>query len=89
MKAARTAFEAGAVAALKLRNDPSPWIGPKGAKIATAAIGAAIVDTFMEQKHPKRKGGMRHTMMRQATQMAIGSLVMKPAMKKAPYSGKF
>ncbi|KAK0666675.1 hypothetical protein QBC41DRAFT_325284 [Cercophora samala] len=80
--AARTAFEAGAMAALKLRNDPSPLMGAKGGKIVAAAVGAAVVDTFIDQRHPKRKGGLRHTVMRQATQMAIGNLVM-PAVQHA------
>jgi len=75
------------MAALKLRDDPSPWIGSKGAKIATAALSAAAVDTFMEQKHPHRKGGLRHTMMRQATQLAIGNLVMKPAAREVEKKG--
>lgn len=70
------------MAALKLRDDDSPWIGSKGAKVGAAALSAAAVDTFMEQKHPGHKGGLRHTMMRQATQIAIGNLVMKPVMSK-------
>ncbi|KAK0714931.1 hypothetical protein B0H67DRAFT_553552 [Lasiosphaeris hirsuta] len=82
MNAARIGFEAGAMAALKLRNDDSPWIGAKGAKIGAAALSAAAVDTFMEQKYPGHKGGLRHTMMQKATQIAIGNLVMKPVMSK-------
>ncbi|KAK0629921.1 hypothetical protein B0T17DRAFT_203765 [Bombardia bombarda] len=83
MRAMQTAAEAGAMAALKLRSDPSPWIGAKGTKVAAAALGAAMVDTYMEQKHPEQKGGMRHNMMRQATQLAIGKLVVKPVVNKA------
>lgn len=85
--AVRTAFEAGAVAALKLRDDPSPLLGAKGSKIATAALAAAVVDTFIDKKYPKRKGGLRHTVMRQATQMAIGNLVM-PAVQGKKVGGK-
>ncbi|KAM7204423.1 hypothetical protein V8F20_003539 [Naviculisporaceae sp. PSN 640] len=79
LRAAQTFAEAGAIAALKLRDDPSPWIGPNGKapKVAAAAFSAAAVDTFIEYKHPKRKGGIRHTVMRQVTQMAIGNLVKK------------
>ncbi|KAK4193802.1 hypothetical protein QBC35DRAFT_480302 [Podospora australis] len=84
----RTAFEAGAVAALKLRDDPSPYFGAKGSKIATAALAAAVVDTFIDKKYPNRKGGLRHTVMRQATQMAIGSLVMPAVMGKMNGGGK-
>ncbi len=79
--AVRCALEAGAVAALKQRNDPSPWIGMKGTKVAAAALGAAAVDTLMERKAPKRKGGISHLMMKQATTMALGNLVLGPAAK--------
>ncbi|GAO13592.1 hypothetical protein UVI_02015350 [Ustilaginoidea virens] len=43
---ARTAFSAGAQAAMQSRKDPSPWLGSKGAKVATAALGAALMDSF-------------------------------------------
>ncbi|KAK3323538.1 hypothetical protein B0T19DRAFT_485902 [Cercophora scortea] len=82
MRAAQTAMETGAMAALKMRGDTSPWIGAKGAKVVATALGAAAVDTFVEQRHPVRKGGVRHSMMRQATQMALGSLVLKPVAKQ-------
>ncbi|KAG7287791.1 hypothetical protein NEMBOFW57_007306 [Staphylotrichum longicolle] len=74
-EAAHHAFEAGAIAALRLRNDPSPWLGKKGGQIAAAAIGAAVVDTFVARRIPKRKGGLRHSVARQAAQMVIGGLV--------------
>lgn len=43
---AAAAFQAGASAAYKARRDPGPWMGKKGTKVATAALGAAIVDTM-------------------------------------------
>lgn len=64
---ARTAFAAGAQAVMKNRDDPSPWLGAKGAKVATAALGAALVDGFVGTKHP---GGVRHNMMKQGVDMA-------------------
>ncbi|KAK0743710.1 hypothetical protein B0T18DRAFT_189405 [Schizothecium vesticola] len=81
LSAGRTAFTAGAMAALKLKDDPTPWLGTKGAKVVAAGLSAACVDTFMESKHPKRKGGLAHTMLRQATNFAIGGLVVKPVEK--------
>lgn len=66
---ARTAFTAGAQAAMKSRNDPSPWLGAKGAKVATAALGAALVDGFMGQKHP---GSARQGMMRSGVEAVLG-----------------
>lgn len=49
---ARNAFTAGAQAAFRNKNDAGPWIGPKGAKVATAALSAAFVDGFLGQKRP-------------------------------------
>ena len=63
----RTAFTAGAQAAMKSQSDPSPWLGAKGAKVATAALGAAVVDGFMGQKHP---GGARHNLMKSGVDVA-------------------
>jgi hypothetical protein len=47
----RTAFTAGVQAAIKSQDDPAPWLGAKGAKVATAALGAALVDGWIGQKH--------------------------------------
>ncbi|TWU74224.1 hypothetical protein ED733_003480 [Metarhizium rileyi] len=41
---ARTAFAAGAQAAMQNRNNPDPWLGAKGVRVATAALGAALMD---------------------------------------------
>lgn len=68
---ARTAFTAGAQAAMKNRNDPSPWFGAKGAKVATAALGAAIVDGFMGQKHPD---STRTKLMREGVDVASANV---------------
>ncbi|KAI0123352.1 hypothetical protein BJ170DRAFT_687364 [Xylariales sp. AK1849] len=58
--AARAALEAGGVTAFRLRKEPGSWVGDKGAKVATAAIGAAAIDAFMD-KDPRRvkAGGMK------------------------------
>ncbi|KAG5919919.1 hypothetical protein E4U42_006386 [Claviceps africana] len=52
---ARTALSAGAQAVMQSRNDPSPWLGAKGAKVATAALGAALMDGFGGKKQPPRR----------------------------------
>lgn len=75
--AARIAMQAGAVAAMKVRGDPGPWIGPKGASVATAALGAAMVDTLVEHRIPAAKGGMRHAVAKGVAQSALGNLVPK------------
>lgn len=51
---ARTALTAGAQAVMSHRKEAGPWIGPKGAKVATAAIGAALTDGFMGGEKKKR-----------------------------------
>lgn len=73
---ARTALTAGAEAAIKSRNDPSPWLGARGVKVATAALGAALVDGFMAQKHP---GSMRQDMMRHGVEMAVSEAEKRSA----------
>lgn len=77
MGAARCAMQAGAMAAMRVHGDPGPWIGSKGASVATAALGAAVVDTFVEHRTPAAKGGMRHAVAKGVTLSALGSLVPK------------
>lgn len=43
---ASSAFQAGASAAYRARGDPGPWMGRKGTKVATVALGAALADTI-------------------------------------------
>lgn len=54
--AARAALEAGGATALRLRNQPGSWTGDKGAKIATAALGAAAIDAFIDTRGGRKKG---------------------------------
>jgi hypothetical protein len=50
--AARAALEAGGATALRLRKEPGSWTGDKGAKVATAALGAAAIDAFIDVRTP-------------------------------------
>lgn len=52
---ATSAFQAGASAAYKARADPGPWMGAKGTKVATAALGAGIVDVLGSGKKGKKR----------------------------------
>ncbi|KAB5576459.1 hypothetical protein GE09DRAFT_623105 [Coniochaeta sp. 2T2.1] len=79
--AARAALAAGAMAASKLNDDPGPWVGAKGTKVITTALGAAMVDTFIEQRKPDMKGSMMHGVAKQVATFALGNLVTKPAAK--------
>ncbi|KAM0275019.1 hypothetical protein ACHAQH_007624 [Verticillium albo-atrum] len=77
--ATRMALQAGAQAAYKLRDDPSPWMGEKGVRVATAALGAGLVDGFVGSKRSGlKKGGMRHQAMRQAAEAGIRNFVVQP-----------
>lgn len=77
MGVARCAMQAGAMAAMKVHGDPGPWIGSKGASVATAALGAAVIDSLVEHRIPAAKGGMRHAVAKGVAQSALGSLVPK------------
>ncbi|TDZ27984.1 hypothetical protein CTRI78_v012186 [Colletotrichum trifolii] len=87
-EAAQTAFRVGSQAALQMRNEPGPWIGEKGTRVATAALGAALVDTFVGHKASNMKGGMRHQALRQACEMGIRNFVMQPAVNTANHRNR-
>ncbi|OAG12574.1 uncharacterized protein CC84DRAFT_1201538 [Paraphaeosphaeria sporulosa] len=56
-QAAKAAIVAGAVEAFRSRKQPGPWTGEKGQRIATAALGAAGIDSLVDKdpdKHSKR-----------------------------------
>ncbi|EXL64745.1 hypothetical protein FOPG_19001 [Fusarium oxysporum f. sp. conglutinans race 2 54008] len=63
----RTAFAAGVQAAIKSQDDPTPWLGAKGAKVATAALSAALVDGWIGQKH---RGTARQNIMQKGVDFA-------------------
>ncbi|KAF2204864.1 hypothetical protein GQ43DRAFT_446437 [Delitschia confertaspora ATCC 74209] len=67
-QAAKAAIVAGAVEAFRSRKEPGPWTGEKGQRIATAALGAAGIDSLVD-KDPDRKG-KRHI-----AESAIGGLL--------------
>lgn len=81
--AAKTMLQTGAMAAVKMHGEEGDWIGMKGAKVISTALSAAAVDTFMERKKPHMSGGMRHSAVKQAAQVALVNLVAKPAVKKS------
>lgn len=54
-RSARAALQAGGVAAFKLRKEPGSWTGAKGAKVATAALGAAAMDAFADRDPNREK----------------------------------
>ncbi|KAL1874916.1 hypothetical protein VTK73DRAFT_10396 [Phialemonium thermophilum] len=72
---ARRALEAAAVAAIKSRGDSGRWLGRKGGKVATAALGAVAVDTLIEKRLPHAKGGVGHAVAREFAQRALKNLV--------------
>jgi hypothetical protein len=81
--AARCAAEAGAMMALRIRHEPGPWTGSKGVKVASAMLGAAVIDTYMDRKHPRKKGGMRHMAVRNLAQAALSTVIVAPLVTTA------
>lgn len=84
---ARTAFTAGAQAAMSSRKDKGSWIGPKGAKVASAALMGGFMDGFMSQRNqggggggggggrggsPPPKSNMKSDLMREGMMAALG-----------------
>ncbi|KAF2856103.1 hypothetical protein T440DRAFT_513193 [Plenodomus tracheiphilus IPT5] len=67
-QAAKAAIVAGAVEAFRSRKEPGAWTGAKGQRIATAALGAAGIDSLID-KDPE-KHGKRHV-----AESALGGLV--------------
>ena len=53
-QAAQAAIVAGAVEAFRARNEPGPWTGTKGRRIATAAIGAGGIDRIADRNPDKK-----------------------------------
>ncbi|KAK7211604.1 hypothetical protein V2G26_018782 [Clonostachys chloroleuca] len=54
---AKAAVDAAAIEAIRQRHQPGPWTGSKGARVATAAVGAAVTDHVID-KDPNK--GKRH-----------------------------
>jgi hypothetical protein len=67
-QAAKAAIVAGAVEAFRSRKTPGPWTGEKGQRIATAALGAAGIDSLVDKDPDKH--GKRHV-----AESAIGGLL--------------
>ena len=76
--AMRSGMKAATIAALRVSSQKGS-IYEKMPRVATAAIGAAMVDSFLTARHPGAKGGTRHAVIRQVAELAIGNLVAKPA----------
>lgn len=52
----QAAVDAAAVEAFRLRHQPGPWLGAKGGRVATAAIGAGVIGAVNEKRR-EEKGG--------------------------------
>lgn len=63
-----TAVSTGLSAALDSRGDPGQWKGAKGAKVAVASLGSALVDGFLGHKHPD---SVRQQVARKGFQVAM------------------
>jgi hypothetical protein len=63
--------EAGAAEAFRLRHEPGSWKGPKGERVATAAISAAVLGAATEKRKQEHSGGKLGTL-----GSAVGGLVV-------------
>ncbi|KAK3349850.1 hypothetical protein B0T25DRAFT_549070 [Lasiosphaeria hispida] len=57
--AATAALQAGGLAAIQMRSQPGGWKGEKGARVASAALGAAAMDAFAKKNKAESGGGRR------------------------------
>lgn len=55
-----SALTAGAVEAIRVRNKSGHWVGAKGVKVATAALGAAVIQNTVN-KNPDEDAGKKVT----------------------------
>ncbi|KAK0918028.1 hypothetical protein LTS16_018650 [Friedmanniomyces endolithicus] len=53
-QAAQAALVAGAVEAFRSRNEPGPWTGDKGKRIATAALASGGIDGLLDRDPDKK-----------------------------------
>jgi hypothetical protein len=80
--AARAALEAGGLTAFRIRKEPGSWSGNKAAKVATAALGAAAMDAFVD-KDPRANGkGMKGMAESAITSLIASQLMGKKSSKK-------
>lgn len=57
------------MAAIRMRRQPGKWVGPKGARIFTAALGAAALDAFIEREGKRGR-------LRRAAETTLGELIV-------------
>ena len=70
----------GTITAIKIAHTPGSILD-KGAKVASTSLAAALSDTLMNKTHADMMGGVRHAAIRHAAEMALGSMVIGPAVK--------
>ncbi|KAG8167068.1 hypothetical protein KVR01_002757 [Diaporthe batatas] len=82
--AAKVAVQAGGVALMKVGTEQMPW-RTKGTKIASAALGAAVVDHVLK---PEKRGGVKYAAMRHCAEVLVGNMVVSPTLNKVGGGGK-
>lgn len=62
-QAAAAAIDAAAIEAIRVRKTPGAWTGAKGARVATAAIGAAATDAAVgrDRRDERKKSFVEST----------------------------
>jgi hypothetical protein len=69
-QAAGAALITAAVEAFRLRHDHGPWVGDKGGRVVTAALGAGAIEAGLASRNPDRHVG------RNVIVSAIGGLLL-------------
>lgn len=76
----KTAWKTGTITAIKIAHTPGSPLD-KAAKVVSTSVAAAVIDTILTSKESKIRGGVRHAAIRHAAEMALGSMVVGPAVK--------
>jgi len=74
-QAATAALQAGSMAALSMRSQPGGWGGEKGARVATAALGAAAMNAFQGGKDKDRSAGGGKKSKKSSGVEALGGMI--------------
>jgi hypothetical protein len=64
---------------MDMREKPGPWMGEKGARVASAAVTSGLVDSFFQSKKPDRKGGLRYQAAKVGFSEALGMAASRAA----------
>lgn len=77
-KGLKSAVDAAAIEAFRVRNQPGSWTGAKGARVATAALSAAAIGAAAEKRKEEKGSTKMGTVGSALAGMAVNRLVNGP-----------